>query len=898
MKPLFRAWGRLLAIASRRRAELDMADEIACHLQMQTDNNLRLGMRPAEAEREARLKFGALEAVKESCRDQQGLPWIETLLTDVRYALRCLRRSAGFTVTAVSALALGIGSTTAVFSVVNAVLLKPMPVRDPDRFVVPVNTMVAPNGQTAFGAMASPAKFAFWRAQSSVLQDVSAYSLGQMNYTGGEVAEQLRSMRASADFLSGLGSPILRGRVFTPEQDVPNGPRVALIGASFWERRFGSDPQILGRSISLDGEPYTVIGIVAHDPAKLEFGPLPDVIVPFQLDPDSADQGHYFATVARLKPGVSLEQARARLQASAAEYRAKFPAGLGPKEGFSVVRFREAAIGGTGPLLWVLLGAVGLVLLIACANVANLLLVRATGRRREFAIRAAIGSGRGRILRQLLTESLLLSLTGGALGLLLGYAGIRALLAVNTAGLPRVGANGDAVAMDWRVMGFALALSLLTGIVFGLFPAITGSRADLNTILKDSNGRLGTGLRQIKIRATLVVSEVSLAVVLLVGSALLIRTFVALYAVDRGFDSRNMVTMRMSLTGPKYLKSAGVADTVREGLERIRALPGVVAATAACCVPLENGFALPFNVAGRRSPGVGGTAGWADIAPGYFEVFKIPVKRGRTFTDRDTVAAPPVALINEAMAKQYWPDSDPLQDRILLGRGMMKQLKNEPARQIIGIVGNVRDGGLGVDPRPSVYVPQAQIPDALNALSMGTTPIAWVVRTRTDPRRLGPVIRDQLRIVTGLPAADVHSMEQTVSLSTGRRRFNMLLMTVFGSVALLLAAIGIYGLMAYSVEQRTQDFGIRLALGAQASQVRNMVVRQGMALTLVGVVAGLGAAWALARLIESLLFGVKGRDPMVFICVPIVLAAVALFAIWFPANRASRVSPIESLRYE
>ncbi len=427
---------------------------------------------------------------------------------------------------------------------------------------------------------------------------------------------------------------------------------------------------------------------------------------------------------------------------------------------------------------------------------------------------------------------------------------------------------------------------------------MAGSRADLNTILKDSNGRLGTGLRQIKIRAALVVSEVSLAVVLLVGSALLIRTFVALYAVDRGFDSKNVVMMRMSLTGPKYLKSAGVADTVREGLERIRALPGVVAATAACCVPLENGFALPFNVAGGRSPGFGGTAGWADIAPGYFEVFKIPVKRGRSFTDGDNAAAPPVALINEAMAKQYWPDSDPLRDRILLGRGMMKQLKNEPARQIIGIVGSVRDGGLGVDPRPTVYVPQAQIPDALNTLSMGTTPIAWVVRTRTDPRRLGPVIRDQLRIVTGLPAADVHSMEQTVSLSTGRRRFNMLLMTVFGSVALLLAAIGIYGLMAYSVEQRTQDFGIRLALGAEASQVRNMVVRQGIGLATMGVAIGLGAAWALSRLIESLLFGVKARDPMVFITVPLVLAMVAMLAVWLPANRASRVSPIESLRYE
>jgi len=823
-------------------------------------------------------------------------------LRDVRHSVRMFLKSPGFTVTAVAALALGIGATTAIFSVVNAILLKPMPVFDPDRFVMLQNTYVNDKGEAGSGPAASPAKFAHWRRQSSVLQDVSAFRTGVMNYTGGDVAEQLRSMQISADGFKVWGMPILRGRGFTQEEDLPNGAHVALISQDLWQRRFANDPQIVGKTISLSGDSYTMIGVVATNGAMLEFGPPSEVYVPFQLDPNTGDQGHYFQVVGRLKTGVSLEQAQARLQASAGEYRARFPTALGPKDGFSVALFREALVGDIRPVLLVLLGAVVLVLLIACANVANLLLVRATGRRREIAIRTAIGAGRGRMIRQLLTESVLLSLAGGGLGLLLGYAGIRALLAVNTAGLPRVGENGIAVGIDWRVMGFAVGVSLLTGMIFGLLPALQGSRADLNSVLKDSSGRSGTGLRQNKARAALVVSEVSLAVILLVGSALLIRTFVALYAVNPGFETKNVITMRMSMTGPKYLKSMGVADTMRDGLERIRALPGVAVATATCCVPLQGGYGLPFNVIGRppgNTPYTGG-GGWSTVSPGFFEAFKIPVKRGRTFNDRDDDKSPPVVIINEAMAKQFWKDSDPLKDRIVIGGGAanMKEFKDEPPRQIIGIVGDVHDGGLNRDPRPMMYVPQPQITDAINALNVRITPVAWVVRTQSEPHALVPAIREQLRQATGLPVSDVHSMDEVVSISTGRQRFNMLLMAVFGSMALLLAAIGIYGLMAYSVEQRTQEIGIRLALGAETSQVRNMVVRQGMGLALAGVATGLGAAWGLARVIESLLFGVKARDPMVFAGVPLVLAMVALLAVWLPATRASRVNPIESLRYE
>jgi predicted permease len=825
-----------------------------------------------------------------------------TFLKDVTHSIRMFRKNPGFTITALAALALGIGATTAIFSIVNTVLLKPLPVADADRLVVPMETYVMDNGEKGSSPVASPAKFELYRGLSSVFQFVSAFSSGVMNYTGGDTAEQLHSMLASADLFRCWGIPILQGRSFTQEEDSPAGQRVVVISQDFWVRRFASDPQILDKAISLSGEPYTVIGIAGSEGGLREFGPASDVYVPFRFDPNTSDQGNYFLTTARLKPGVTLEQAKARMKVAAGEFRAKFPdtAGADDKGSFSVATFREMLVGDIRPLLWVLLGAVGLVLLIACANVANLLLVRATGRRREIAIRTAIGAGRGRMIRQLLTESVLLSLAGGALGLVLGYSGIRALLAVNTAGLPMVGKNGAGVDIDWRVTAFALAVSLITGIVFGLLPAIQGSRVDLNSVLKESSGRSGTGLRQNKARAALVISEVSLAVVLLVGAALLIRTFVAMYKVERGFETANVITMRMSLTGPKFLKARDAADSVRNGLERVRALPGVAAAAATCCVPLEGGYDLNFDVIGRPPAGLSSNqdVGWVPTSTGFFDVFKVPLKRGRTFTDKDDNKSQPVVIINETMAKKYWKDSDPLKDRIVLGHGVMKEFNDEPARQIIGVVGDVRDQGLDNEPRPIAYLPQAQLPDVLNAWLVQQAPLTWVVRTQTEPHALVTAVREQLRQTTGLPVADVESMDEVVSLSTGRQRFSFLLMTVFGSTALLLAAIGIYGLMAYTVEQRTQEIGIRLALGAESRQVRNMVVRQGMGLALAGVVVGMAAAWALARLVGSFLFGVKAHDPMVFVAVPVVLTTVALLAVWLPAYRASRVNPVDSLRYE
>jgi predicted permease len=775
-------------------------------------------------------------------------------------------------------------------------MLRPVSFADADRIVVFMNT--SPQGS---GGGASPAKFMHWRAQSDVVEDVAAYRNGVVNFTGGTFPEQLRSGQVSQDFFRLFGAPIVLGRTFSGGEDLPNGPHVAVLSHGTWVTRFNSDPQVVDKPLSLDGEPYTIVGVLGDFDFE-EFGPAPQVWTPFQLDPNTTDQGHFFQAAGRLKPGVTLEQAKARLDLSAAEFKRKYPGGLGPNNSFSVDPVKEVLVRNVRTSLFVLVGAVAFVLLIACANVASLLMVRATGRKREIAVRAALGGSRGRIARQLLTESVVLSLAGGVLGLVFGLVGIRALLAVNTAGLPRVGIDGAAVGLDWRVLAFTLGISLVTGILFGLFPAFQSARTDLTTTLKESSGRSGTGFRQNKARSILVVVEVALALVLLIGSALLIRTAIALGGVDPGFDAGNVLTMRMSMTGPRFLKSEGVEQMVRDGVERLRNVPGVVTASATCCVPLEGGYGLPFTIVGRPPPAQGppfhGGGQWLTISPGYFDVFKIPMKRGRSFTERDNSVAQRVVIINEAMAKQYWPDSDPLSAQLVIGRGVMREFATETERQIIGVVGDTRDQGLNRNPGPAMYIPQAQVPDAVNALNVRITPVAWVVRTQGDPYLASSEIQEQLRQATGLPVTSVRSMEDVVSRSTSRQRFNMWLMTVFGICALALAAIGIYGLMAYAVEQRTQEIGIRLALGATATQVRGMVVRQGMTLAIIGVVIGLASGFGLARLIETMLFGVTTRDALVFAGVPLLLTAVAFLAVWLPARRASRVDPMAALRYE
>ncbi len=821
---------------------------------------------------------------------------MDALLNNLKHTLRVLRRSPVFTLATVAALALGIGANTAIFSVVNAVLLRPVPFPDPDRLVFFMTA--GPNGS---GPGASPAKFAKFRQETSVIQNPAAFRAGVVNLTGGDVPEQLRSGQVSENFFRLLGAPIIRGRAFSTEEDRPRGPKVALISEGLWARRFGRDPDIIGRSLSLSGEAYTVIGVVGASFRPEDLGAVPDVYTAFQLDPDSTDQGHYFQSAGRLKDGVSLDQARARFALAGSEFRERFPNALGPQVSFTVEPMREVFVRQARPALLVLLGAVGFVLLIACANVANLLLVRATTRKREIAIRAAIGAGRGRIMRQLLTESVVLAAAGGALGLLLGTLAIRVLLSINTARLPRVGENGAQVGLDWRVLLFTTLVTLGTGIVVGLIPAFQSSRPDLNATIKESGGRSGSGFRQNKARSILVVVEVALALVLLVGSALFIRTSIALNGVDPGFNPENVLTMRMSMADPRFSTATGVEQMVRIANERVRTVPGVQFASATCCVPLQGGYGLPFTILGRPLPDQGpyhGGGGWVTASSQYFDVFGIPVRRGRVFDDRDDRLAPPVVVISETMARRFWPDGDPLNDRLVIGRGVMREFADEPERQIIGVVGDVRAAALDSEPGVVMYIPQAQMTDGANALNVGITPMAWVVRTSVPPAAVSGAVQEQLRQSTGLPVTDVESLAEVVRQSTSRQRFNMLLMGIFAGVALLLAAIGIYGLMAYSVEQRTQEIGIRLALGAEAGSVRRMVVFQGMRLAVAGIVLGIAGAFGLTRFIAAFLFGVDARDPAVFAGIPVLLAVIALAAVWLPALRASRVDPLEALRYE
>ena len=818
---------------------------------------------------------------------------MEKLATDLKHSFRMLRRSPGFTATAISVLALGIGASTAIFSVVNTVLLKPLPYPDPDRIVMLLNA--GPQGN--FPGASVP-KYNVWRAQTQVLDDVAAYDNGGpgVNVGGGDRPERVKGIHVSHEFFRLFGAPIALGRTFTPDEDRPRGGNVVVIADGLWRRRFGADPSIVGKPILLGGEPYTITGVVG---ASFSFDQNPDLYLPFQADPNSNQQAHFFTASARLKPGVSVKAAQAALGLAAEEFKRAFPGSMGPRQSFTVQPMQEIMVRNVRTALYILLGAVGFVLLIACANVANLQLARASGRSREIAIRAAMGAGRGRIIRQLLTESVLLSLIGGVLGLALGAAGVRALLAVNPGNIPRIGADGSGVTLDWTVLAFTLLISVLTGVIFGLVPALHASRADLNSTLKETGARSGSSLRHSKARGLLVITEMALAIVLLAGAGLLIRTFAALHSVAPGFDPHNVLTMDTSLTGERYDRTAPIADLARQAIERIQALPRVQAAAVSCYLPLEGGLGLGFIIEGRpleNAPAHGG-AGWAYVSDRFFDVFKVPVTRGRGFNDRDTASAPGVVIVNEAFARKYWKDQNPIGQRLSIGRGMGPAF-NEPPREIVGIVADARDGGLNFDPQPEMFVPLPQVRDGVMALNNRFLPLTWVVRTSGQPFSVSAPVQRMFQELADLPVAHVRSMEQVVVQSTARNQFNTLLLGVFAFIAILLASIGLYGLMAYSVEQRTLEFGIRLALGANGAALRNMVVGQAMKLALVGIVAGLAAAYGLTRLMVTLLYQVKPTDALVFGSVAAVLGVVAFFASYLPARRAVRVDPVVALRYE
>ena len=879
----------------RKEKDQDLAEEIESHLAHARDTNSARGLSSDEARRQANLKFGNPRTTRESVWHYRGLPWIDDIWRDIRFAFRSLAKTPGFAAIAIVVIAVGVGVNTAVFSVVNTVLLKPLTYPDPQSLVELMNT--GPEGSRPG---ANIPKFNIWRQQNSIFQQVAAYDWGGsgMNLTGGDNPQQVQAIHVSADYFALFGAPIAAGRTFTNAEDSPNGGRVVVLSYSLWKNRYGANPKIAGSTVQLDGKPYLIVGVIGRGfvtdtPA--------DLWVPFQFDLTSRDMAHYFTVAARLKHEVTLPQAEAQLKLAADQYRRTYGSdSLPPQGGFGVISLQQSVIGDTRFPLMVLLGAVSFVLLIACANVANLLLARASARKRELATRAALGAGRGQIIRQLLTESLVLSLSGGVLGLVLGFAGLRMLLSISPGDIPRLGENGSAVTLDPNILLFTLGLSLLTGILFGLVPAIGASRPNLAATLNENGSRSGVGFRSGKLRSALVISEVALALILVIGAALLIRTFLKIQNVDPGFESHDVLTMAMSISGDRFQTTAPVAQLIQDGSDRIKAIPGAVDVAATNCLPLQNSFGMIFDILGRpkgNQPFTGG-AGFYSISPGYFSTFKIPLLRGRHFTEQDNSSAPGVVMINQAMARQYWPKGDPLKDRMQIAPGAGPAFA-EPPRQVIGIVGDTHDQGLNRDPFPIMYIPLAQMPDAETALNSRVAPLWWVIRSQVDPHTLVTPITVALRDASGgLPVAHIRTMDEVEVRSTSRQRFNMLLLSIFGVSGLLMAAIGVYGVMAYSVQQRTQELGIRMALGAQAANLRNMVIGQGMLLTLIGVGIGIGGAFWLTRFLASFLFGVKVWDVTAFIVTPVLLCGVALLAIWIPARRATRVDPMTALRLE
>jgi predicted permease len=821
-------------------------------------------------------------------------------LADLRHAFRVLRKSPGFTLVAIAALALGIGANTAIFSVINVVLLMPLPYPQPDRIMQVARGF--PDFQGGGNSSSIP-KFNAWQ-KNDVFESMAAYDFSGpgMNVGGVDHPEQVKGIHVSSEFFRVFGvSPVL-GRAFTAEEDMSSGPKVAVISYQLFSRRMGGDLRLVGTPIQIAGEPVTVLGVL---PATFKSDPPADIFIPLQADPNSTNQGHYLLVAGRLKPGVTLATARAQMKIVGERFRRANPKWMDKTESVAMAPLQEAQVGDVKLPLMILLGAVGFVLLIACANVANLQLARASTRQREMAIRTAIGAGRWRIVRQLLTESVVLALAGGILGFLIGAWGVRALLAIAPGDLPRISDNlhsANAVsALDWRVLAFTLAISLATGILFGLFPAIHVSRLDVNSALKDTSGRSGTGRHQNRARGFLVVAEIALAVILLVGAALMIRTFASLRAVNPGFDPHNVLTLQTSLSGGRYGATAKVDNLIRQMIPRLESLPGVQSAATAIMLPIEGGVDLPFNIAGKppaKGNQYNGDEQWRSVSAHYFAAFKIPLLRGRVFSDHDTANSARVMLVNEAFAKKYWKKEDPIGHSITIGKGLGPEFE-DPTRELVGIVGNVRENGLKDSDQAVMYVPAGQVPDGLTQLANKIIPLSWIVRTSMEPTALSSAIQHEFLAVDGqLPVSKFRTMERVISDSTARQNFNMLLLTIFAGTALLLASLGIYGLMSYSVEQRTQEIGIRVALGATRGDMLRMVLKRGLLLAAIGLAVGLAAAFGLTRLLSSLLFGVKAGDPLAFGAVGVTLAAVAWIAIYIPARRATRIDPLIALRYE
>ncbi len=825
-------------------------------------------------------------------------------LGDFRFAARMLTRNPGFTLMAVAALALGIGSCTAIFSIVDKVLLEPLPYPDSGRLV---QLMTA--SQVGNQSVVSIPQFVVWRSNTSSFESMAAYDIGSLsvNLNQGEFPESLRAARVSADYFTLFGAQMEIGRTFSTQEDSPGGPRLAVICDALWRARFGADPALVGRTISLDQDAYKVIGVLAPGFGGLRFsaGPSTEVWLPLQADPASEDHVRRVRVTARLKPGISIDEAQRDIGSTMSLFLRKFPpfsaheAPMLYKEAFAAISLRDAIVGDVRPALYLMTGAVAFVLLIACANVAGLQLARSSRRAGEIAIRAALGAQRRQIVRSLFAESLLIALAGGALGMVLGYAGLRGFLFLSPADLPGIEGNRPGFPLDWRVSVFTLAVSLFTSILFGLMPALNASHHDGSSLVKEGSRQSGMGRGRSRRHSVLVATELALALALLAGAGLLIRTFVAARTISRGFDEQNVLTLEMSLASPGFENTAPIAEMVRRAESRIARIQSVSAVAATSALPLEPSLTMPFTILKNRDRSMigryDGAAPWRSISPGFFDVFKTRLLRGRVFTDDDDENAPGVVLINRAMLKKYWQqvDANPIGDFMVIGKGMGAGLEDAP-RQIVGVVADVRDAGLDRD--PMMYVPIAQVQDRMNARTIHWVPLVWVIRAG-DPATAAASIQQEIHQISGgMPLGRVRTMHQVVAASSARTQFYTVLLTVFAIVALVLAAVGLYSLLAYFVQQRTQEIGIRMALGAGPDDVRSMVVWQGMRLALLGILLGIPAALALARIAVSMIFGIQTWDLTVLAAVAALLSGVAFLATYWPAFRATRVNPADALR--
>jgi putative ABC transport system permease protein len=809
---------------------------------------------------------------------------MENLFQDLRYAVRMLFKNPGFTAVAVLTLALGIGANTAIFSVVNTVLLQPLPYKDPDRL------MMVWEDDTKRGFprdTPAAANYIDWRDQNQVFEGMAAIADASFNLTGVGEPERIDGRRVTANLFPLLGVEPGLGRAFTPEEDRPGAGRVVIISHGLWQRRFGSDANIIGSPISLNGESHTVVGVT---PPQFQF-PAREVElwVPMAFtEREAANRGnHYLEIVARTKPGVTVEQAQAEMTTIAARLEQQYP-DQNTDLGAVVVPLHEHVAGDIKPALLILLGAVGFVLLIACANVANLLLARAAVRQKEIAIRIALGASRLRLVRQFLTESVLLAAIGGLVGLALALWGVNLLKAFIPENISQV----KALTIDSRVLAFTLLVSLVTGLIFGLAPALQASSFNLNETLKEGGRDSSAGSRGNRIRSLLVIAEVAISLILLIGAGLLINSFVRLSNVDPGFRTDNLLTMQIVLPVQKYPDRARRSVFYTELVQRIEALPGVRSAAVTNWIPLvRQGDSIGFNIEGRPDPGRGKSPIVVTrvVSPHYFQTMGIRLLQGREFNEQDRSDSPRVIVINETMARRYWPDEDPTGKRITPGPADSRN--PDDWLTIVGVVNDVRQFELNAEPKPQMYISYIQ--------AGFFAPRHLVVSTQVEPRSLASTVRNTVwEIDKDQPVSNISTMEETLSESIARQRFSTLLLSIFAAVALALAAVGIYGVMSYSVAQRSSEIGLRMALGAQTSDVLKLVIGQGMRLAIVGVMIGLVATFGLTRLIESLLFGVSATDPLTFIVISLLLTTVALMACWIPARRAAKVDPMVALKYE